>query len=1539
MPIDINALSADDAQNLSGAPSQAQGAAPLGPQNIDISKLSAEDASNLAAPPPMGSGEAAARLFAHHLAFGLADPLIGKQKIEQAQSEHPYIDFATGAAAMVPQTMALGPLAAAGRGFEVAANAPRLAEYGAQAVRGLGKVAEAFVPNTGARTAGQAARTGAKIGASYSGAETLGTDVTDPNKSWVDTAGDVASATGVGAGAGAVLGAGAHGASRAVGAIGNRILPSLREARQAANAPEAKGIRDIWRQAGYDDADLAQLDKEINIKSPNGIPQDKAEEAARLAQQGVPHADIAAQTGIPEPAVANIAAQEEAIHNRYSDLNLVEALKMGKLEPTSQGQLKPQIVTTKNLNGLMQDSANTEGRGQNMAAEAFASRKSETSAKMQEDIDRLFGSGDRDADATALNARRAAIGKRYEKLKKTGDLVNGSDLTNMQNVSPVFKKALQDAVVSDAIRSPESHFNHLWDKDENGNFVIHNLSPSNILDIHHSLVLNAKPSPSVDPSAARQASQLKSWFSDWVDSQYPKHKGMRQDFTQFKRIMDAQEMGANLPLASGGKDHKSLQFLSGIQNDANDAQKALNVAQAKKAFAAQEGKSPGSLNSYQSQINKAQDAIDRHNEILDEYRKSWGDSIKQDLSERGDNGPNQVVRNLTTQEGQRRLTSVLGPDKAKEYIQSLYNKDMQGRLGNTLYGGPDTAYKAERLSKKNALWKAASGAMHLRPMQVLEGLGEVASKGLAQRGADAVNETLSQQGVPAVRGLLKSAAQQDAVRTVAQPYVRNPMLNMVGPVGAEVMGQYNNNYDQSGGLHGRQTLGPYAPYQGQGHALGGQVTPTQGRPIDNVAQIPPPVWGLDGPTFDLLGPQQGNDQNTEDDMKTRGPNQGGGLGKPIGKAGGGGILEDAENNPYGSGSSPLPYDPSPNNGEMRGTGYGESRYPYEPMDESVEGQLAPYAPVIVPGLGAVGRGIGMGTKALGSTMAKAPVATGLGLGGLGIAATTSGAGEPGATTGMSKEVPVGPALQEQINQLNERQKQLYVLQANARADMEAEEKGTKKGSGAGKGTHYDQAQKTFGDLGAEIARNEMTLSDLRRRGTSEYATQIDKLHEAEQTRKDILDKSRKPFEEQFPNAAKYWWTVPALLAAATIGGKGIYSGLADRGAAGRWWGAVNAANEGAPAARTAASTLADQYATKTFPPPSLARTAGQWAGAIGMGGAEGALTANAPDFYNYNLPYENPEHRAYEEYKKRLPEGPVGDPERAKAEQLLKSIPEEYPAKKAAEEHFGDFGPDARVWQKAKAGAGEGMAGAFAGKTVAMPFGPLERSLPRAETEALGRRYPPSPPRGSLGQALPTTGPQNLLGLGEAAGSAAPQKLLPAEVPTSPAGPSGVPGAASVKPEATNVPKTGPEDVPDLPKAAAPISAAPDGLEGDASDYAPAQRKVRGRNGHIETEWGFRHKKSGRWSDGKSNPMKAKTSSAPDTTSDASGADAPASSDLSPSDADSILSSGSRNPKVRSALDAGDVQGAANLLGKDAGIPGYKLTDHIQRWIKAGKFD
>jgi hypothetical protein len=212
----------------------------------------------------MSTPEAAARLLYKHGTLGFS-PGASREKEAIAEQEHPYLNVGTGAAAMLGQTALAAPVAGILKGVEGA-------NLLAQAARGTGKAIEfAALPNTEARTAFQTGRTASKLGSNYSMAETAGHDLTSPDKSWGQTAADVAGTGVAGAALGFPLGVGAHGVGRMLASTVVKRFPHFDEVRAAAKQPNTAGAREIMDDALLDKYTPAQFEALKAHKAPDRL--------------------------------------------------------------------------------------------------------------------------------------------------------------------------------------------------------------------------------------------------------------------------------------------------------------------------------------------------------------------------------------------------------------------------------------------------------------------------------------------------------------------------------------------------------------------------------------------------------------------------------------------------------------------------------------------------------------------------------------------------------------------------------------------------------------------------------------------------------------------------------------------------------------------------------------------------------------------------------------------------------------------------------------------------------------------------------------------------------------------------------------------------------------------------------------------------------------------------------------------------------------------------------------------------------------------
>lgn len=753
-----------------------------------------EEALKLGAALPMGAGEAFARSFYRHATLGLS-PGASRAKEEQAAREHPYIDMASAVPAFVGQTMLLGPAAAALKGVE-GVNAL------ATAARGAGRAIEVgLLPNTEARTALQSTRTGAKVGGVYSGLETAGSDLTNPDKSWGETLRDTTLAGGLGTAGGAVLGGAGHGASRLIGAAANRVMPELAGVREAANAPGTQGARDVMRQLGYDKFGIEEL------------------KAARAA--------------LDDPELAHI----------YADKNLPEVMETRPLKAdpnTGELRANPRIVP--NLRDFAQDAANTGGVGRMEALDNYGRRRSEMAGKLQAEIDRLtaphapapaeldtalgrlsgrpapeptelpsfidqhFGSGARDTDQAAADVAKAAFDRRFENMRKQ-PLIMTTEMGELAQHSKAFRNAVEGAAESAAIdkaaaavaggRAPSRDAGAMkrWltgVKDANGD-TVQIISPSDMLKIHHELVLGANSARAAgDQAAERNALRLKGVFSDWMEKNFSgsgSAKNLMGDYSIFKSMLEASDHAGNLSLA--GRSPKDLAALTFLENATNAHRQATQAVenltrryQAAQQRAAAGDIAPSTAAKMRTTLDDAVRAQDARAGVLDEFRKAWGESLKERLA--GAKNPDNMVREALTPAGQQRLGDALGQAEAQPFLNKLFAMEARNQATATpLNAAPNhPGVRFFQQMSRAGRDDAVEAYRHARQAKILSdlntatsdsGRSAVVDKLLTNAGANHAVEVFGgQRGGALMEHLLQMRARDVAMKMPLNPGANHP---------------------------------------------------------------------------------------------------------------------------------------------------------------------------------------------------------------------------------------------------------------------------------------------------------------------------------------------------------------------------------------------------------------------------------------------------------------------------------------------------------------------------------------------------------------------------------------------------------------------------------------------------------------------------------------------------------------------------------------------------------------------------------------------
>ena len=747
-PFSLDTLSDEDVMHLTAgppAPPVAPDAAPpplvqptQAPQPergpISLDRLTDEQARALTAPsanaatPNVGLMESFGRGALEGATFGFDDELglQDKARREAAKKANPWTHFMGEMAGTVVPMVGAAPLAAV-KGAGLLA-------------RGTRAAGSLMVPGD-MSTVGRAALQGAKLGATYGALSGAGhTDTTDnraDESALLERARNALVGAGLAGVLGAPLGVAGYGASRLLGAAINRLSPEMKGVLEAAQNPDTQGVRDVMRVLGYDSYTMDDL--------------------------------AAVRAAVRDPAQAH----------RYADLNLVEALETRPVTPHGNaGELRPEVVTSPNVRDLAQDFANTGGRGRQEAVEAFATRRNEMPGRIQEDvsrlfgqptrtaaddvqaltgeIDNLFGSGNRAADDAAIAAQREAFNKRYARLRD-GPLVLNEELGRLQNI-PEFQAALQYAAKNDMIANPGSQWSQLWSANRQGGLpssVGITLSPANLLDIHHALVLNAKAPMGVATPESMMAGKLKTWFGQWMDTQLKGSKKVNTEYALFKQALEAQELASTLPLNTGGLDHPALAFFNKIAGQRDTVAQALN-RNITQYDAAMQRFNAGQLRSRPAatRLNEGIANLEAQNNIIESFRRSWGERIKQEIAQ--SQNPESVVQRLLTPEGRRRVQAILGDQNGPTFLNGLLTTEAR-RQGTSLglnAGGSDHA------------------ALRFFDQAVREGRTEVADA-FRQAWGERIRQELAQATSPAqVNAVVNRLLSQEG---------KNRILRLLGP--------------------------------------------------------------------------------------------------------------------------------------------------------------------------------------------------------------------------------------------------------------------------------------------------------------------------------------------------------------------------------------------------------------------------------------------------------------------------------------------------------------------------------------------------------------------------------------------------------------------------------------------------------------------------------------------------------------------------------------------------------------------------------------
>ena len=335
------------------------------------------DGFELVTEPTTSALEAFGRAALDTGTFGFANRWQDRQRLEAGRKEHPWASFAGDAAAIVGQGAILGPAANAARAAQAAGNLGRVGSVAAKTALAAEKV---LLPNPATATLGQAALTGAKVGATNTGLHAFGSTVTDPNAGWGDVAQQTIGKGALGAVAGGVLGPVAY-------KIGEGIALSRAARNEMANADTAS-LAAIDRALARDRIDPSTLRGQIEVPQYGKLTSPQISDVVRRMEAGESAAAIAGDVGVSAKAVSDAARRFQ--EQNATPLNLVDR---AKLTGAAGGE---------NTSWTLRAAMASPGEGRAIGASRLTDRQLEQHDRVVDAIGRMVSSADPQAKLALL---------------------------------------------------------------------------------------------------------------------------------------------------------------------------------------------------------------------------------------------------------------------------------------------------------------------------------------------------------------------------------------------------------------------------------------------------------------------------------------------------------------------------------------------------------------------------------------------------------------------------------------------------------------------------------------------------------------------------------------------------------------------------------------------------------------------------------------------------------------------------------------------------------------------------------------------------------------------------------------------------------------------------------------------------------------------------------------------------------------------------------------------------------------------------------
>lgn len=519
-----------------------------------------------------------------------------------------------------------------------------------------------------------------------------------------------------------------------------------------------------------------RLPQDVPVVAPSGLDQDTAHVVADRLASGESPAQVAQRMraqNVTRAHVDDIANQPDALATRDRIVNPQNVVARQTIE------MRPEVRTATNLERVAKDAARMDGPGADVARDAFLTRKDNMGQNLADSLENVMGATDRTGDATAQTARKAAASEAYNQAADRAPSFNIPTFGGLER-DPLFGKALQASAIED-FRPGEGL--HRWQAADGTAATDGQQGMGARQLIRINSFLDKAMRNATDPAEAYHAQRVKQYFQGFTDTLFADHPDLRGSWSHLMRLDEATEAGSKLPAAGGGRNHDSMAFLERAQQNVAETERAVRQETAR-YNAANTRFQAGAIRNAPSRatLNAALEQTQQSASVLREFQAAFGENMAEAIHRAPNGNPTPILNQLLTSEGKARLINILGRENATQAINYLYNMKLQTQLGNSLYGGSDTAYNAARMSRANSAMNAGGSLVHGRFGDAAQHLVDAVSQQRIEARNNATNTLMSRQGVDDTRQVFGGLLQQRQQQQQIDPISRNPALTYAVPM-------------------------------------------------------------------------------------------------------------------------------------------------------------------------------------------------------------------------------------------------------------------------------------------------------------------------------------------------------------------------------------------------------------------------------------------------------------------------------------------------------------------------------------------------------------------------------------------------------------------------------------------------------------------------------------------------------------------------------------------------------------------------------------